>query len=97
MKFDIPIAGMILSSPLLKIEAIENSSYGGLKILCIKVLGDFFKDFVINNLDNPTTLTKNCYNIKKNLDDRVSVPFVGLRFLRELLFCCDSVTTNAGR
>jgi alpha-beta hydrolase superfamily lysophospholipase len=89
MRFDIPIAGLILSSTMLKVHSIESSS--------IKFFGEFFKDFVVNNLENPTALTKNCYNIKKHLDDRISIPFFGIRFLRELLFCSESVTKNASR
>lgn len=97
MRFDIPIAGLILSSTMLKVHSIENTSYGRFKIMGIKFFGEFFKDFVVNNLDNPTSLTKNCYNIKKHLDDRINVPFFGIRFLRELLFCSESVYKNASR
>lgn len=97
MRFDIPIAGLILSSTMLKVHSIESSSYGRFKIMGIKFFGEFFKDFVVNNLENPTALTKNCYNIKKHLDDRISIPFFGIRFLRELLFCSESVTKNASR
>jgi hypothetical protein len=76
---------------MLRLEIIENSSYGWIKIQILKTFGDFFRDFVVNNLDNPTALTKNCFNIKKHLDDRITVPFVGVRFLREFLHCASYV------
>lgn len=63
------------------IEHIEYSANGKLKMYLMKQCGEFFKDFVINNIVNPTALTKNSYNIKRFVDDRISVPFLGLRFV----------------
>ena len=88
LRFDVPIAGLIISSAMLKLQVIENTSYGSIKIQILKVWGEFFKDFVVNNLENPTALTKNVFNVKKHLDNRVSVPFVGVRFMREFLYTC---------
>ena len=88
LRFEVPIAGLIVSSTMLRLQVIENTSYGGIKIQILKVWGEFFKDFVVNNLENPTALTKNVFNVKKHLDNRVSVPFVGVRFMREFLYTC---------
>lgn len=97
LRFEVPIAGLILSSTMVNLESIENSSYGKVKIMCLKWLGDLFKDFILNNLDNPAALTKNCFNIKKHLDDRVNVPFIGVRFLKEFIVCCENVLANVHR
>ena len=78
IRYDLPIAGVIISSTMLRIETIENSSYGWLKIQLLQLFGEIFKDFVVNNLDSPTAATKNLHIIKKNLDDRITVPFIGV-------------------
>lgn len=96
LRFDIPLAGLFLSSTMLKLDVIENTSYGKVKIQILNLFGEFFKDFVVNNLENPTSLTKNCFNIKKHLDDRISVPFVGVRFLREFLRSCSFINSHIG-
>lgn len=83
-----------MSSTMLRLDVIENTSYGRIKIQILRLFGEFFKDFVVNNLENPTGLTKNCFNIKKHLDDRISVPFVGVRFLREFLRSCTFIQSH---
>ena len=76
---------------MLSIESIERTTYGSLKCYLIKQSGEFFKDFVINNIVNPTALTKSCFNIKRFVDDRICVPFLGLRFVSNLLKCFDFI------
>lgn len=81
---------------MLSIESIEKTSNGSLKIWLIKQLGEFFRDFVINNIVNPTALTKSCYNIKRFVDDRICVPFLGLRFLSNLLKSFEYIKKTSG-
>jgi hypothetical protein len=61
----------------------------------MKQCGEFFKDFVINNVVNPTALTKNSYNIKRFVDDRICVPFLGLRFVSQLVECFEIIKQRA--
>jgi lysophospholipase len=97
LKHDITVAGYILSAPMLQLEAIENTSYGRLKVWILSWVGEFFKDFVVNNLENPTALTRNSFQIKKHLDDRISVPFVGIRFLRELILAFRAIQSGISK
>ncbi len=53
------------------------------------------KDVVANALLNPTSLTKNNYEIRKIINDRLMIPFLGMNMARNLIKLTEYTLPNA--
>lgn len=56
-----------------------------------------FQEVVISGRISNTHLTKNNYQIKKIVDDRVSSPFVTLRMAKNAIELMDYIKANVSR
>ena len=81
----IGISGVVLSAPLWKMNPVHKSLNTGLRIWFLRVFGSFLQDFILNNSVNPTGLTKNSYYIKKHLDDKLIVTYLGTKLVSDLI------------
>lgn len=81
----LPISGVILSAPLWKINPVQKSVNRRFRIWFLRLFGEFFEDFVISNSINPSALTKNNYYIKKHLDDKLGVTYLGSKLVSDII------------
>lgn len=81
----IGISGVILSAPLWKMNPVHKSLNTGLRVWFLRMFGTFLQDFILNNSVNPTGLTKNSLYIKKHLDDKLIVTYLGTKLVSDLI------------
>lgn len=83
------VTGAILVNPL--IEVPEQSKLNGHKGAVVKIVGNEFKDIVINSMMNLSALTKDTYESMKIFKDHLIIPFMSFSFVKYLLECTEFI------
>eukprot|EP01017_Pseudomicrothorax_dubius_P034094 TRINITY_DN4631_c0_g2_i2.p1 TRINITY_DN4631_c0_g2~~TRINITY_DN4631_c0_g2_i2.p1 ORF type:complete len:365 (-),score=62.08 TRINITY_DN4631_c0_g2_i2:66-1160(-) len=93
MNPELELAGVVLLSPLLR--APRDRSINFWKIEALRFLGDECDDIIINLMKNATGLTRDNYEVKKILDDKLSNSFIGLRLAKNIFEVTEFIRSKA--
>jgi alpha-beta hydrolase superfamily lysophospholipase len=77
------VSGCILTSPLLGMP--KDRRISKVKLWVVKELGDELEDLIVNSMINPTALTKNNKYMHNIFEDRLMIPFVGVKMAKSIL------------
>lgn len=91
-KPQLSISGCIMTSPLLSMPVDRHIS--PLKLFIVKHIGDELEELIMNSMVNPTALTKNNKFMHNIFEDRLMIPFLGIKMAKSLFITIEWVQKN---